>query len=98
MCVEGADISTVCGAIDTYVEEELLKVFSNKKSKKLERGIAFPCCISVNEICGHMSPCPDDSDKLKSTDLVKIEVGAQIDGYAAGAAHTIVVCGKSEGK
>ena len=64
LCVEGADISTVCGEIDSYIEEELTKVFSNKKSKKLERGIAFPCCISVNEMCGHFSPCPEESKKL----------------------------------
>ena len=96
--MDGADISTVCGAIDTFVDEELLKVFSNKKSKKLERGIAFPCCLSLNEVCGHYSPCPDDSQKLTNGDLVKIELGAHIDGYAAVAAHTIVVGGKSEGK
>jgi methionine aminopeptidase len=56
LCVDGADVSTICGTIENYIEEELQKVFSNKKSKKLERGIAFPCCISVNEICGHFSP------------------------------------------
>lgn len=96
--MDGADISTVCGLVDAFVEEELTKVFSNKKSKKLERGIAFPCCLSVNEIAGHFSPCPEDSLKLKNEDLVKIEVGAHIDGYAANAAHTIVVGGKSTGK
>lgn len=91
-------MSTICGTIDSFVEEELTKVFSNKKSKKLERGIAFPCCLSINEIAGHFSPCAEDSVKLKNQDLVKIEVGAHIDGYAANAAHTIVVGGKSEGK
>ena len=45
-----------------------------------------------------MSPCPEDSSKLATTDLVKIEIGAHIDGYGAGAAHTIIVGGKSEGK
>ena len=30
--------------------------------------------------------------------MVKIELGAHIDGYGAGAAHTIIVGGKSEGK
>lgn len=80
------------------MNEELLKTFSNKKSKKLERGIAMPCCISVNEVAGHFSPCPDDSVKLKSEDLVKIEIGAHIDGYAANAGHTIVVGGKAKGK
>ena len=60
-CVEGADIFEVCQAVDAFIEEELSKVFSNKKSKKLERGIAFPCCISVNEVCGHFSPLKEDS-------------------------------------
>lgn len=97
-CVDGADISTVCGETDAFILEELTKTFSNKKSKKLERGIAFPTCISVNEICGHYSPCPDDSRILKTEDLVKIELGAHIDGYAANAGHTIVVGGKAKGK
>jgi len=96
--VDGADVSEICGTVDTYVEEELKKVFSNKKSKKLERGIAFPTCISVNEICGHFSPCKDDSIKLKTEDVVKIELGAHIDGFASGAAHTIVIGGKAKGK
>ena len=72
------------------------KVFSNKKSKKLERGISFPCCLSVNEICGHVSPLPDDSFKLANEQCVKIELGCHIDGFAAAAAHTIVVGGKSK--
>tara|TARA_B100000780_G_scaffold80925_1_gene55168 strand:- start:295 stop:459 length:165 start_codon:yes stop_codon:yes gene_type:complete len=54
------------------MEEELTKVFSGKKSKKLERGIAFPCCISVNEMCGHFSPLQEDTKTLKTEDLVKI--------------------------
>ena len=67
LCVEGADVSTVCGEVDTFIEAELLKVFSNKKSKKLERGIGFPYCLSVNEVMGHFSPSAgDDSFKLKN--------------------------------
>jgi len=98
LCVEGADVSTVCGQIDNYIDEELKKVFAGKKSKKLERGIAFPCCITLNELAAHFSPCPDDSVKLANEDLVKIELGAHIDGFAANAAHTIVVGGKSKGR
>jgi len=98
LAVADADVSTICGTIDSYIQEELLKVFSNKKSKKLERGIAFPTCLSINEIMGHFSPCPDDSQKLKNEDLVKIELGAHIDGFAAQAAHTVVVGGKSAGR
>jgi curved DNA binding protein len=98
LCIDGADISLVCGQIDDFIQEELLKVFSNKKSKKLERGIAMPCCISVNELCGHYSPCADDSRKLVNEDLVKIELGCHIDGYASNCAHSFVIGGKAEGK
>lgn len=54
--------------------------------------------MSINEIAGHYSPCPDDSVNLKNGDVVKIELGAHIDGFAAGVAHTIVVGGKADGK
>jgi len=98
LCVEGADISTVCGTIDSFIEEELKKTFSNKKSKKLERGIAMPTCISVNEVIGHYSPCADDSTTLKTEDLVSIELGCHIDGYAANAGTTLVIGGKAKEK
>jgi len=93
LAVIGADIHTVCITIDKFVEEELKKVFSNKKSKKFERGIAFPCCISVNHICGHNSPLPDESTALAEGDVAKIDLGCHIDGYVAQAAHTIIVGG-----
>ena len=54
--------------------------------------------MSINEVAGHYSPCHDDSTALKTGDLVKIDLGAHIDGYSANAAHTIVVGGVSSGK
>lgn len=35
---------------------------------------------------------------MKTDDVVKIDLGAHIDGYAATAAHTIVVGGITKGK
>lgn len=35
---------------------------------------------------------------MKTEDVVKIDLGAHIDGYAATCAHTIVVGGKTKGK
>jgi curved DNA binding protein len=90
-CVPDADIHTICQEVDKFMQEELKKVFSNKKSKNFERGIAMPCCISVNEICGNYSPMADESDKLKEGDVAKIDLGCHIHGFAAQAAHTIVV-------
>ena len=91
LCVDGADIHQVCQEGDKFIEEELKKIFNNKKSKKLERGIAFPTCISVNAICGHYSPMADESTLLQEGDLAKIDLGAHLDGFTAQLAHTIVV-------
>ena len=91
LCVVGADIHKVCQEGDKFIEEELKKIFNNKKSKKLERGIAFPTCISVNAICGHYSPMADESTLLQEGDLSKIDLGAHLDGFTAQLAHTIVV-------
>jgi curved DNA binding protein len=91
LCVPGADIYKVCQEGDAFIEEELKKIFNNKKSKKLERGIAFPTCISVNNICGHFSPMSDESVLLQEGDVAKIDLGAHLDGFIAQAAHTVVV-------
>jgi len=73
------------------IEDEVKKTFASKKSKKLERGIAFPCCISVNHTMGYYSPLVDESTILQDGDVAKIMCGSHIDGYAANAATTIVV-------
>ena len=53
--------------------------------------MAFPVCISVNELCGHFSPLQDESTKLAAGDVVKIDLGIHIDGFIAMAGHTIVI-------
>ena len=87
----GADIYTVCAEIDNFMEEELRKVYNNKKTKKLERGVAFPTSISVNHIIGNYSPLKDESSKLVEGDIAKIELGAHLDGYIASLTHTVLV-------
>ncbi len=83
LSVPGADIYTVCQEGDKFMDEELKKVFTNKKSKKLERGIAFPTCISVNNVFGHFSPLADESHLLVEGDLAKIDLGCHLDGFVA---------------
>jgi len=91
LLVVGADIYTVCQAVDAVINEECGKVFNSKKTKKLERGIAFPCCISVNNTVGHYSPIADESTILKEGDVAKVICGAHIDGFAGIAAFTALV-------
>ena len=40
---------------------------------------------------GHNAPLAEDSTNIKEGDLVKIELGAHIDGFVALAAHTVAV-------
>ncbi len=57
-------------------------------------GIAFPTSISVNNTVAHFSPLesdPSSSQALAKGDVVKIHLGAHIDGYAAVTAETLVV-------
>jgi methionine aminopeptidase len=72
---------------------QLKKVYASKKSKKVEKGIAFPACVSVNNICGPYSPLKDESSLLKNGDIAKVDLGCHIDGYIAQAAQTVVVGG-----
>lgn len=84
----GSKIFELCIWADNLIYEELNKVYNKKPTFK---GLAFPTCISVNEICGHNAPLQEDSTNIKEGDLVKLELGVHIDGFPAFVAHTIVV-------
>lgn len=78
---------------DRLILEETDKIF---KGKKVSKGIAFPTSISPNNTVAHLSPMPTDPEAeitLKAGDVVKITLGAQIDGYASCVADTVVVPG-----
>jgi curved DNA binding protein len=97
-CLEDADIATICEMGDKYMEEETGKLYNKKPkggdektARKMEKGIAFPTCLSVNEIVGHFSPLKGESRQLKAGDVVKIDMGCHIDGFITQAGHTVVV-------
>lgn len=50
---------------------------------------AFPVNTSINEIAAHYTAEPDDSLTVSNGDLVKIDLGAQINGYIADTAVTV---------
>jgi len=65
------------------------------KQKQMEKGLAFPTCVSPNHLVGHVSPLASEDLTLAAGDLVKIDLGVHIDGFIAQVAHTIV-CGQKE--
>ncbi|XP_055608013.1 proliferation-associated protein 2G4 [Uranotaenia lowii] len=96
-CKVGASVKTLCQKGDHLLEQETGKKYKNEPDMK--KGIAFPTCLSVNNCICHFSPSKNDPDYvLKAGDVVKIDLGAHIDGFIAVAAHTIVVGATVENK
>jgi len=89
-CKPGCSIRELCIFGDKKLTEETGKAY--KKDKKLAKGVAFPTCISVNNVICHYSPLLSEPDtSLAEGDLVKIDLGAHIDGFIAVVAHTFVL-------
>eukprot|EP01067_Filipodium_phascolosomae_P007754 Filipodium_phascolosomae@DN634_c0_g1_i1.p1 len=101
LCIAGANIYDICVAGDELINSKCALVFNAKKNgKKMEKGVAFPTCVSVNELCGHMSPMAKEDEELqhiiKDGDVAKIDLGCHIDSFIAVAAHTIVIGASTE--
>ncbi|XP_017484053.1 PREDICTED: proliferation-associated protein 2G4 [Rhagoletis zephyria] len=97
LCAADASVRDICNKGDSLIVEETNKVY--KKEKDLKKGIAFPTCLSVNNCVCHFSPSKNDPDyTLKEGDVVKIDLGAHIDGFIAVAAHTVVIGSSTEKK
>ncbi|KAA0008000.1 MAG: type II methionyl aminopeptidase [Thermoplasmata archaeon] len=55
---------------------------------------AFPVNISINRVAAHFSPKLDDVNlEIREGDVVKLDVGAHVDGYIADTALTVEVDG-----
>lgn len=61
-------------------------------------GCAFPVNIGVNEIAAHYTPHSDDDRILRTGDVVKVDVGAHVDGYPADTSATVEVGTKNHTK
>jgi len=58
-------------------------------------GVAFPVNISCNEQAAHYTPGPADETTF-ADDVVKIDLGVQVDGYIADSAVTVDLRGEPE--
>jgi len=97
MAVEGTKVGDLCTHGDNRIKELTSKCF--KKEKEMEKGISMPTCISVGHIVCHFSPLKSDPEvELKKGQIVKIDLGAHVDGYIASVAHTFVVGASSDEK
>jgi len=72
----GSTLAEIC----EYVESEIIK-----------RGAkcAFPVNTSLNEVAAHYTAEPNNPKTVSDSDLIKIDLGAQINGYIADTAVTV---------
>ena len=69
-----------------FVEGEIIKSGA---------GIAFPCNVSINEVAAHYTSPLNDETLIYGGDLVKLDLGAEVDGYIADSAITVLAPGKN---
>jgi methionyl aminopeptidase len=72
----GVTLEKIC----EEVEGEILKLGAKR---------AFPVNTSVNEVAAHYTAEPNDQKVVSDTDLVKIDLGAHVNGYIADTAVTV---------
>ena len=72
----GTTISHICESIETEI-------------RNLGGAPAFPVNVSLNEVAAHYTAEPNDSIAVRDTDVLKIDIGVQVEGYIADTAVTI---------
>jgi len=76
---EGASILVLADAIEAFIAEQ-------------GGGIAFPINISIDEQAAHYTPASGDVERVfERGQVVKLDVGAHVDGHIADTAATVEV-------
>ncbi|XP_004489059.1 ERBB-3 BINDING PROTEIN 1-like isoform X1 [Cicer arietinum] len=89
-CKPKVKVVEICEKGDSFIREQTGNMYKNVK-KKIERGVAFPTCISINNTVCHFSPLASDETVLEEGDILKIDLACHIDGFIAAVAHTHVL-------
>ena len=72
----GSTLEEICNSIEKEIESKGGRC-------------AFPVNVSLNEIAAHYTAEPNDSIIVKDTDLLKIDLGVQVNGHIADTAVTV---------
>jgi len=74
-----------------WVGKTLYEICETVESEIQSRGgkCAFPVNASLNEVAAHYTAEPNDPKTLSSSDLIKIDLGVQINGFIADTAVTV---------
>lgn len=88
----------VCQKGDALLVEEIAKVY--KGNKKLSKGVAHPTTVSPSSYVTPYTPLVSDTEEaateLRADEVVKIQLGAQIDGFGTIVCDSVVVASSGE--
>lgn len=89
-CIPGANTYSLCQLGDAAITESTSRVY--KKDKELEKGLAEPTTINVNNCLGGYAPTDEASAYvIQAGDLIKVSLGVHLDGYTTKVCYTILV-------
>lgn len=81
------------GEIKQFVSEGIPIIEICEKAEALIRkkgGVpAFPCNVSINEVAAHYTSPLNDNNRIPCNSIVKVDIGAHVDGYVTDTAVTI---------
>ena len=74
-----------------WIGKTVFEICEHVENEIKKRGAkcAFPVNTSINEVAAHYTAEPNDPLSIKDNDLVKIDLGAQINGHIADTAVTV---------
>lgn len=79
--------------IKSYVREGMMIIDICEKAEELikKKGAkpAFPCNVSINEVAAHYTSPPGDKKRIPENSVVKVDIGAHVDGYVTDTAVTV---------
>ena len=91
LAVPGASVKAICVAGDDLIATKVQQLF-----RGVDKGAAFPTCVSVNSIVCHFNGTENDDVIIALNDVVRIDLGIHVDGYPVMVAHTIQVTANGE--
>ncbi|MFH1105941.1 MAG: M24 family metallopeptidase, partial [Candidatus Aenigmatarchaeota archaeon] len=83
----GKIVRDIFGSLKVQPGTKILALADDIEAELVRKGAkpAFPVNISINEVAAHYTPEFGDETSVKPGDIVKVDIGAHIDGYIADA-------------
>ncbi|KAL7719373.1 Methionine aminopeptidase 2 [Entamoeba marina] len=76
--------------VATRIENKVRELCEVEGVNTTERGMAFPCGVSLNSCAAHFTPNPNDPLYFyKNDDVVKVDIGVHVNGHLIDSAFTM---------